>query len=104
MNKLILFIFIWTLIWTFCPVNAQTFKGEVTSDYYIPNHPDFPLYPGIYLSQFEIWAKTEDYYNGNLVIRVRGAVEANEIHFFKEELKYFLKKGGYRVKNIRVIY
>ena len=32
------------------------------SDYYIQNHPDFPLYPGIYLSQFEIWAKTEDYY------------------------------------------
>jgi hypothetical protein len=43
------------------------------------------------------------YFNGSLMIQARNAVEANELHFFQEELKFFLEKEGYKIKKVRII-
>ena len=48
-------------------------------------------------------AKATSYFNGNLMIEARNSVEANELHFFQEELKFFLEKEGYNIKKIRII-
>ncbi|MDP2855565.1 MAG: hypothetical protein Q8N90_00385 [bacterium] len=43
------------------------------------------------------------YFHGNLMIEAQSAVEANELHFFEEELKFFLENKGYKIKKIRVV-
>lgn len=43
------------------------------------------------------------YFHGNLMIEAPSAVEANELHFFEEELKFFLEGKGYKIKKIRVV-
>lgn len=40
---------------------------------------------------------------GNLMIEANNSVEANELHFFEEELKYFLESKGYKIKKIRIV-
>ena len=50
-----------------------------------------------------IKAESIDYFNGSLMIRARNAVEANELYFFQEELKFYLEKEGYKIKKIRII-
>ena len=49
-----------------------------------------------------ISARATSYFNGNLMIEAKNAVEANELHFFEEELKYFLESKGYKIKKIRI--
>jgi hypothetical protein len=49
-----------------------------------------------------ISARAISYFNGNLMIEAKNAVEANELHFFEEELKYFLESKGYKIKKIRI--
>lgn len=49
-------------------------------------------------------AKAESYYNGLLTIRTKSSVEANELYFFEEELRFFLEKSNYRVRRIRIVY
>lgn len=49
-----------------------------------------------------ISAQAISYFNGNLMIEAKNAVEANELHFFEEELKYFLESKGYKIKKIRI--
>ena len=50
-----------------------------------------------------IKAESIDYFNGSLMIQARNAVEANELYFFQEELKFYLEKEGYKIKKIRII-
>jgi hypothetical protein len=51
----------------------------------------------------EVEAKAEKYDNGCLVIKTKNSVEANEIYFFEEEIRFFLKKKGYRVRKMRIV-
>ncbi len=44
-----------------------------------------------------------DYFNGSVMIQARNSIEANEINFFQEEMKFFLEKEGYKIKKIRII-
>lgn len=48
-------------------------------------------------------ARAVSYFQGNLMIEARSAVEANELHFFEEELKFFLESKGCKIKKIRVV-
>ena len=51
----------------------------------------------------KITAQPVSYFYGNLIIEVKNAAEANELHFFEEELKYFLEQKGYKIKKIRIV-
>jgi len=44
------------------------------------------------------------FFNKNLIIKVDNAMEANELKFFEEELKFFLAQKGYQIKKIRPIF
>ena len=50
-----------------------------------------------------IRAQSIDYFNGSVMIQARNSIEANELNFFQEELKFFLEKEGYKIKKIRII-
>jgi len=44
------------------------------------------------------------FYNRSLIIKVANAVEANELKFFEEELKFFLAQKGYQVKKVKILF
>jgi hypothetical protein len=50
-----------------------------------------------------IKVQSVDYFNGSVMIQARNSIEANELNFFQEELKFFLEKEGYKIKKIRII-
>lgn len=43
-------------------------------------------------------------FNRILMIKVANAVEANELKFFEEELKFFLAQKGYQINKIKIIF
>ncbi len=51
----------------------------------------------------DVKVRSISYFHGNLMIEAQSAVEANELHFFEEELKFFLESKGYKIKKIRVV-
>ncbi len=48
--------------------------------------------------------RAEAYHNGSLIIKANNAVGANEIYFFQEELRFFLKQNNFSIRNIRIVY
>ncbi|HRU33693.1 MAG TPA: hypothetical protein P5345_01445 [Candidatus Paceibacterota bacterium] len=45
-----------------------------------------------------------NFFNRNLTIKTQNALEANELKFFEEELKFFLAQKGFKVNKIRIIF
>lgn len=43
-------------------------------------------------------------FNRILMIKVANALEANELKFFEEELKFFLAQKGYQINKIKIIF
>lgn len=51
-----------------------------------------------------IHPKEINLFNRILIIKVANALEANELKFFEEELKFFLAQKGYQVNKIKIIF
>lgn len=45
-----------------------------------------------------------NFFNRSLTIKTKNALEANELKFFEEELKFFLTQKGFKVNKIRIIF
>ncbi len=43
-------------------------------------------------------------FKGTLIIKVKNAIEANDLKFFEEELKFFLAQKGYQVNKIKIVF
>lgn len=43
-------------------------------------------------------------FNRVLIIKVTDAIEANELKFFEEEIKFFLAQKGYQINKIKIIF
>jgi len=45
-----------------------------------------------------------NFFNHNLTIKVKNAIEANELKFFEEELIFFLAQKGFKINKIKIIF
>jgi hypothetical protein len=44
------------------------------------------------------------FYNRNLIVKVENSIEANELKFFEEELKFYLSQKGYKINKLRITF
>ncbi len=44
------------------------------------------------------------FYNKNLIVKVENSIEANELKFFEEELKFYLEQKGFKINKLKIIY
>jgi len=52
----------------------------------------------------QIHPQEVSFYNKNLIVKVENSIEANELKFFEEELKFYLEQKGFKINKLKIIY